>query len=139
MILATVTVAFLFISTNFVYSQNAPSVSVSANKKSFSPGEEGVLIFSFKTSSKVKIPKEPGLTLELSTSDIEGQGFQDYSGGDGDYIEGSKVKYNFTVPSGAASGSTIKISGTLKYGFCTTSDGVCRLTSKNVSTTIRVK
>lgn len=138
-ILAVFAAAFLLIGVSSSFSQNAPAVTVSTNKKTFSPGESGVLILNFKTTSKVKIPKEPGITLDLSTSDIEGQGFQDYTGGEGDYINNSKVKYNFVVPSGAASGSTLNIKGTLKYGFCTTVDGVCKLTSKEISTTIRVK
>jgi hypothetical protein len=55
------------------------------------------------------------------------------------YINGSKVKYNFTVPKGAASGSTITVSGNVKFGYCTTSDGVCRLANKNFSAKIKVK
>ncbi|MDZ4711274.1 MAG: hypothetical protein SGI89_03000 [bacterium] len=131
--------AFLLFATANVYSQSAPSVSASANKKSYTAGESGVLTLNFKTGSKVKIPKDPGVTMNLTTGDIEGQGFQDYSGGEGDYINNSKVKYNFTVPSGAASGSTITISGSVKFGYCTTSDGVCKLATKNFTAKVRVK
>ncbi len=119
------------------FSQKLPGVSVSTNKKSYSPGESGVLIISFKTASGVKIPKEPG--VDISVSGVEGQGVQDYSGGEGDYISGSKVKYNFVVPGGAASGSSIAIDGSVNFGYCSTSDGVCKMGSKNFSATIKVK
>lgn len=119
------------------FSQKLPGVSVSTNKKSYSPGESGVLIISFKTASGVKIPKEPG--VDISVSGVEGQGVQDYSGGDGDYISGSKVKYNFVVPGGAASGSSITLDGSVNFGYCSTSDGVCKMGNKNFSTKIKVK
>ncbi|MDQ3020441.1 MAG: hypothetical protein M3R36_07720 [Bacteroidota bacterium] len=119
--------------------KDAPAISAKLNKKSYSPGESGVLTLSFKTGSKVKIPKDPEVTVSLNSGDIEGQGLQDYSGGDGDYISGSKVKYNFTVPSGVASGSTITISGNVKFGYCSTTDGVCKLANKTFTAKIRVK
>lgn len=119
------------------FSQKLPGLSVSTDKKSYSPGESGVLVLNFKTSSGVKIPKDPG--VEVSISGVDGNGMQDYSGGEGDYISNSKVKYNFTVPSGAASGSQIAIEGTTKFGYCSTSDGVCKMGSKNFSVKIKVK
>jgi len=118
---------------------SAPGVSASANKKSFSPGESGVLNISFKTGSKVKIPKEPGVTMELTSGGIEGNGFQDYSGGDGEYISNSKVKYNFRVPDNAVSGSTITITGKVKFGYCTVTDGVCKMANQNFTAKIKVK
>lgn len=124
---------------NFAHAQTAPSISVSADKKSYSPGESGTLTISFKTSSKIKIPKEPEVNVSLTSGEIEGQGLQDYTGGDGDYISNSKVKYNFVVPGNAASGSTITVSGTVKFGFCSTSDGVCKLGNKNFTAKIKVK
>lgn len=124
---------------NFSNSKDAPGLSAIPNKKSYSPGESGVLTLTFKTGSKVKIPKDPGVTLELTTSDIEGQGMQDYSGGDGDYISNSKVKYDFIVPANAASGSTLTISGSVKFGYCTVSDGVCKLGNRNFTAKIKVK
>jgi hypothetical protein len=136
---AVILAAFLLFGINKSYSQTAPPVSVSANKKSYSPGESGVLIFNFKTTSKVKIPKEPGVTINLSSGEIEGHGTQDYSGGEGDYISNSKVKYNFTVPPGAASGSTLIISGTVKYAYCSTLDGVCKLANKDFTAKVKVK
>jgi hypothetical protein len=119
------------------YSQKMPGVSVSTDKKSYSPGESGVLIINFKTSSGVKVPKEPG--VDVTVSGVEGQGMQDYSGGDGDYINSSKVKYNFVVPSGATSGTPITIDGSVKFGYCSTSDGVCKMGNKNFSAKIKIK
>ena len=119
--------------------KGVPSVSASADKKSYSPGESGVIILSFKTGSNVKIPKDPEVTVNLTSDNIEGHGLQDYTGGDGDYISNSKVKYNFTVPGGAASGSTITITGNVKFGYCSTSDGVCKLGNKDFSAKIKVK
>jgi ABC-type Fe3+-hydroxamate transport system substrate-binding protein len=124
---------------NTLKADGTPSVSASANKKSFSPGESGVLTISFKTGSKVKIPKDPEIVVSLTTDEVEGQGLQDYSGGDGDYIDNSKVKYNFTVPGGAASGSAITISGSVKFGYCSTTDGVCKLATKNFTAKIKIK
>ncbi|MBV6480012.1 MAG: hypothetical protein HGGPFJEG_02826 [Ignavibacteria bacterium] len=122
-----------------IYAKDAPGVSASVNKKSFSPGESGVITISFKTGSKVKIPKDPGVTIEITSGNIQGNGVQDYSGGDGDYIDGSKVRYNFTVPSDAAPGSSLTVSGTVGYGYCTVSDGVCKLANKQFSVKIRIK
>ena len=59
------------------------------------------MTISFKTGSKVKNLKDPEIVVSLTTDEVEGQGLQDYSGGDGDYIDNSKVKYNFTVPGGS--------------------------------------
>jgi len=140
-ILCGIMIVFIFMISNFqnVFAKNTPGVSASVNKKSYSPGESGVLTISFKTSSKIKIPKDPQVVVEITSGNIEGQGIQDYSGGDGDYIEDSKVRYNFTVPSGASSGSTITVSGTVSFGYCTVSDGVCRLAKKNFTAKVRVK
>ncbi len=132
--------AFFFALTGMAeqaYSQKMPGMSVSTDKKSYSPGESGVLIISFKTSSGVKIPKEPG--VDVNVSGVEGNGVQDYMGGDGEYIANSKVKYNFVVPSGAASGTSLAVDGSVKFGYCSTSDGVCKMANKNFSTKIKIK
>lgn len=136
---AILIVILLLSGFNSANSKDAPGLSASTNKKSYSPGESGVLTLTFKTGSKVKIPKDPGVTLELTTSDIEGKDMQDYSGGDGDYISGSKVKYNFIVPANAESGSTLTISGNVKFGYCTVTDGVCKLGNRDFTAKIKVK
>lgn len=138
-ILLSVFLLVSIIVANNVFAQSLPGLTVSTDKKSYSAGESGVLTLNFKTGAKVKIPKEPGITINLTSSDIEGQGLQDYTGGEGDYISNSKVKYNFVVPSGAASGSTLTLSGSVKFGYCSTSDGVCKIGNKNFSAKIRIK
>ncbi|HMS34256.1 MAG TPA: hypothetical protein PKC91_09225 [Ignavibacteria bacterium] len=135
-------ISFVFIpftGINIANAKDAPGLSATPNKKSYSPGESGVLTLSFKTGAHVKIPKDPEVTVNLTSEDVMGQGLQDYSGDEGDYISNSKVKYNFTVPEGAASGSTLTISGTVKFGYCTTSDGVCKLGNRNFTAKIKVK
>lgn len=139
-----ITILFIFLinavfGENIAFAKNVPGISATVNKKSYNPGESGVLTISFKTGSKVKIPKDPTVTVEITSGNIEGQGLQDYSGDEGDYISGSKVRYNFTVPSGAESGSTINITGTVNFAYCTTTDGVCKLASKEFSAKVRVK
>lgn len=117
----------------------APGVSASANKKSYSAGESGVLTIKFKTGAHVKIPKDP--EIEITVEGADGNGLQDYSGngaGD-DYLKSPSVKYNFTVPAGATSGSTITIKGKVKFGYCNSDDGVCKISTKNFTAKIKVK
>ena len=138
-ILLTTAILLPFIGFSYTFAKDAPAVSATPNKKSYSPGESGVLTLSFKTGSKVKIPKDPEVIVSLTTEDVYGKGLQDYSGGEGDYISNSKVKYNFTVPDGAASGSTLTISGSVKFGYCTTTDGVCKIGNRDFTAKIKVK
>jgi len=131
-----VIICFVF-SATAAFAVEAPAVSASANKKSYAPGETGVLTIKFKTGAHVKIPKDPEVEVTLEGAD--GNGLQDYTGGGDDYIAGSKVKYNFTVPSGAVSGSTITVKGKVKFGYCNSDDGVCKLATKNFTAKIKVK
>lgn len=117
----------------------APSVSASVNKKSLSAGESGVITIKFKTAAHVKIPKDPEIEVTLEGADANGM--QDYSGngaGD-DYLKNPSVKYNFTVPAGAVSGSTITIKGKVKFGYCNSDDGVCKIATKNFTAKVKVK
>lgn len=139
LILLSVLILIPVFGFNTTAKKDAPSVSAIPNKKSYSPGESGVLTLSFKTGSKVKIPKDPEVTISLTSSDVDGQGVQDYSAGDGDYITNSKVKYNFTVPDGAASGSTLTISGNVKFGYCSAVDGVCKIGNRQFTAKVKVK
>ena len=139
LILLTAIIMLPFMGFSYTVAKDAPGISATPNKKSYNPGESGVLTLSFKTGAHVKIPKDPEVTVNLTSEDVMGQGLQDYSGDEGDYISNSKVKYNFTVPEGAASGSTLTISGTVKFGYCTTSDGVCKLGNRNFTAKIKVK
>ncbi len=138
-ILLTIVLLIPFTGFNYAGKKDAPSISASPNKKSYSPGESGVLTLIFKTGAKIKIPKDPEVMVSLSTGDVEGQGLQDYSGGEGDYISNSKIKYNFTVPAGVSSGSTLTISGNVKFGYCSTTDGVCKIGNRPFTAKIKVK
>lgn len=124
------------LSSNDAYSQTKPTVSVSTNKKSYNPGESGVLIVKFSTAKGVKIPKVPNITVKISG--VDGSGMQDYSGnGAGEYLGNNTVKYNFKVPSN--SNGSVKISGSVKYGYCNANDGICKIGSTNFSKNITVK
>lgn len=125
------------ISTTDAFSQAKPNISVWTNKKSYNPGETGVLYIKFKTASGVKIPKVPNINVTIN-SGVEGAGMQDYSGnGAGEYLGNNTVKYNFTVPSNA--NGSVKISGKVKYGYCNSSDGICKIGNSNFSKNISVK
>jgi len=132
-------VFFAFGFSNYSSAQTTPKVSVKANKKSYNPGTSGVLTITFKTGSGVKIPKEPPIDINISGDGITGNGIQDYSGdGDGDYLSSNKVKYNFSVSDGASDGS-ITISGTVKFGYCSSESGVCKIGNQKFSIKIKVQ
>jgi hypothetical protein len=116
-----------------------PDLKVTVSKKSFKPGDSGKLIIKFKHGPKVKIPKEPPIEVSISGEGIIGQGVQDYSGGEGDYISNSQIKYNFKVSENAASGTTITVTGTVKFGYCSTESGICKIGTKNFTVTVKVK
>jgi len=139
LLLSLVVLAFSIslLSSVDAYSQAKPNISVWTNKKAYNPGESGVLYVKFKTASGVKIPKVPNITVSISGG-VEGAGMQDYSGnGSGEYLGNNTVKYNFTVP-GNANGTT-KISGMVKFGYCSSSDGVCKIGKTNFSRNISIK
>ena len=133
-LLAILTLSFTNI--QIVLSQDMPGVSVWTNKKTYAPGESGVLFIKFKTAAKVKIPKEPEIQVILNSSDVEGLGLQGLSGG-GEYLGNNTIKYNFKVP-GNASG-TVNIAGNVKFGYCNSDNGVCKLGNKSFSVSKTVK
>jgi hypothetical protein len=117
------------------YASDQPKVSVSTNKKSYSPGENGVLIIKFRTGPHVKIPKEPAVEV-VSIDGVSGGSMLEFSG-NGDYIENKTVKYTFTVPADAS--GSVKITGSLKFGYCSETDGVCKFGKSGFSTNIKIK
>ena len=121
------------------FAQTIPGLSVKTNKKSYKPGSSGVITIKFKTGTGIKIPKEPPIDVNISGDGISGDGLQDYSGGDGDYIDSKTIKYNFTVSGDAESDTSIKISGSVKFGYCSSESGVCKIGTKNFSVTIKVQ
>jgi hypothetical protein len=125
-----------FTSIDKVFAQDMPGVSVWTNKKSYSPGESGVLFIKFKTGAKVKIPKEPEIQVNLTNSDVQGAGLQ-IPGGGGEYLPSGQIKYTFTVPSNAS--GNVTIAGNVKFGYCNSDNGVCKMGNKNFSITRTVK
>jgi hypothetical protein len=124
--------ALTFLAFNNAESQ-VPKISVKTNKKSYKPGESGFITIKFKTGSDVKIPTEP--EVEVTLNGVTGTGLQGYPGGD--YIESKQVKYGFTVGNDAESGSTINITGSVKFGYC--SNGVCKIGTQKFSVKIKIK
>lgn len=137
--LLVITLTVLSLNNAFSYSAapGVPKVTASANQKSYSPGETGYFTLHFKTTDHVKIPKDPNVIVTVNG--VSNDGIEDYSGEPGDYINSGKVKVKFTVPSDAVSGSKIKVNGAVKFGYCSTDDGTCRLAKKEYSFNIKVK
>lgn len=127
--------AFSFLALSAAEAQSVPKISVSVNKKKFKPGESGVLTIKFKPAEHVKIPTEPN--VEVTLSGVTGGDFQGYPGGD--YIESKQVKYTFTVGNDAESGTTITISGSVKFGYCNSETGICKIGTQKFSTKINIK
>jgi hypothetical protein len=136
---ASVIVLFMLFAISNVYSQTIPGLSVKVNKKSFKPGSSGVLTITFKAGKGVKIPKEPQIEVNLSGDGITGNGLQDYSGCEGDYITSKTIKYNFSISADAESGSTIKLKGSVKFGYCSSETGICKIGNKSFSVKIKVQ
>jgi len=132
-------IGFFAVMLQDVSAQSAPTLKVTVAKKSYKPGQTGTLIIKFKHGTKVKIPKEPPIEVSISGDGVTGQGVQDYSGGEGDYINDSQIKYTFKISGSAESGSTIAISGTVKFGYCSTETGTCKMTSKSFTVNVKVK
>ncbi|MCE1165608.1 MAG: hypothetical protein LWX07_09435 [Bacteroidetes bacterium] len=119
--------------------QSAPTVKVTVAKKSYKPGQSGTLIIKFKHGDKVKIPKEPPIDVTISGDGITGTGVQDYTGGEGDYITSSQIKYNFKIGSSVESGSTITVTGTVKFSYCSSETGTCKMATKSFTAKVKIK
>lgn len=127
--------AIMFLTVADTFAQSAPNVKVTLAKKSYKPGETGTLIIKFIHGKDIKIPKEP--EIEISLTGVKGTGLQPVGGEE--YIPSSKVKYNFTVPSDAQSNSQITISGSVKFGYCNSESGVCKIGNKSFTAKLKVK
>ena len=124
-----------FLAFTSAESQTVPKISVKTNKKSYNPGESGVLTIKFKTAETVKIPTEP--QVEITLNGVTGGSLQGYPGGD--YNESKVVKYSFTVGNDAESGSTITITGSVKFGYCNSESGICKIGTQKFSVKIKIK
>jgi len=127
--------ALSFLAFSNADSQTLPKISVKTNKKAYKPGESGFITIKFKTASDVKIPTEP--QVEVTLTGVTGGSLQGYPGGE--YIESKQVKYSFTVGNDAESGSTITITGKVKFGYCDAGSGICKIGNQKFSVKIKIK
>lgn len=121
-----------------VFAQPSPTLSVSVSK-SVKPGGVGTLTIKFKHGPKVKIPSEPAIEITLNGEGITPQGEPSFSTDAEGYIKNSKITYKFKVSSDAVSGSTISLSGKVKFGYCSTETGVCKFGDQNFTVSVKVK
>ena len=128
----------VFTLSNSASAQSSPTLKVTATK-SVKPGGTGTLTIKFKHGSKVKIPKEPAIEVLLNSDGITLIGDAIFTTNDEDYITNSTIKYKFKVSSNATSGSTIQISGTVKFGYCSTETGTCKMGNQSFTATVKVK
>ena len=136
LLLLIAVIALTFSSFTKLQSQTIPTVTVSVNKKSYKPGDNGVITIKFKPTGGTKIPKEPPIEVTLTGEDVTGTGLQDYSGAPGgDYFTSPVIKYNFKVSDNSAS-QTINAKVKIKFGYCSSESGVCKI--GNVSKNIKI-
>jgi hypothetical protein len=124
--------------SNSASAQSSPTLKVSVSK-SVKPGGTGTLTIKFKHSNKVKIPSEPPIEVSISGDGITGGGDPTFSADEDGYITNSTIKYKFKVSSNATSGSTIQISGTVKFGYCSTETGTCKMGNQSFTVSVNVK
>jgi hypothetical protein len=127
--------ALSFLAFSNAQSQTVPKISVKTNKKSYRAGESGVLTIKFKTGDNVKIPTEP--QVEVAVNGVTGGSLQGYPGGE--YNDAKLVKYSFTVGNDAASETTITITGSVKFGYCNSESGICKIGTQKFSVKIKIK
>jgi len=128
------------IGLNFSYSQSVPKISTSLNKKTYHPGDKGILRITFKTDSQTKIPKEPSIIVNINGTGITGIGVEDYSSyPSGDYLVPPVIKYDFQVSNEVETGTTINVSGTVKFGYCDYETGICKIATKKINFKVKVK
>jgi len=138
MIIAVLAITFTDLASS--YAQTAPKITITVSKKSFNPGESGVLTIKFKPGEGVKIPKEPLIVVTMTGNGVEGTGLQDYSGAPGgDYFTTPVIKYDFKVNRDAISGTTIITQVKIKFGYCSSENGVCKIGNSTKTVKIKVK
>lgn len=120
-----------------LFAQNAPSIEIKANKKSFKPGQSGTLSIKFKVSDNIKIPKEPQIEVTITGDNITGLGLEDYTMGEGEYLKNPVIKYKFKVDNGASAG-TKEIQVKVKFSYCNYSTGICKFAEKTKTVKIKV-
>lgn len=128
----------VFTSDNSAFAQSSPTLKVSVSKP-VKPGGTGTLTIKFKHGPKVKIPQEPAIEITLKGEGISATGSPTFSVDEDGYIKNSTIKYKFNVSSNATSGSTISLSGTVKFGYCSTESGVCKIGNQSFTVNVKVK
>jgi len=129
---------FAVLSISNIASAQTPTLKVSVTK-SVKPGGVGTLTIKFKHGSKVKIPQEPTIEVSISGDGITGTGNPTFTANDEGYITNSTIKYKFKVSSNATSGSSVQISGTVKFGYCSTETGTCKMGNQSFTATVKIK
>ena len=124
--------------SNTASARSSPTLKVSVTK-SVKPGGTGTLTIKFKHGNKVKIPQEPAIEVSISGDGITGTGSPIFSANDEGYITNSTIKYKFKVSGNATSGSTVQISGTVKFGYCSTETGTCKMGNQSFTTSVKIK
>jgi hypothetical protein len=124
--------------SNLASAQSSPTLKVSVSK-SVKPGGTGTLTIKFKHGNKVKIPQEPAIEVSISGDGITGSGDPTFSADEEGYIINSTIKYKFKVSGNATSGSTVQISGTVKFGYCSTETGTCKMGNQSFTVSVKIK
>lgn len=124
--------------SNSASAQSSPTLKVSVTKP-VKPGGTGTLTIKFKHGNKVKIPQEPAIEVSITGDGITGSGNPMFSANDEGYITNSTIKYKFKVSGNATSGSTVQISGTVKFGYCSTETGTCKMGNQSFTTSVKIK
>jgi len=130
--------AVFSISSEASAQSGSPTLKVTATK-SVKPGATGTLTIKFKHGSKVKIPQEPTIEVSITGDGITGSGSPILKADEDGYIKNSTIKYKFKVSSNATSGSTIQITGTVKFGYCSTETGTCKMGNQSFTTSVKIK
>ncbi len=128
----------VFALSDSAFAQSSPTLKVSVTK-AVKPGGIGTLTIKFKHGPKVKIPQEPAIEISLSGDGITSVGELTFKTDDDGYIINSTIKQKFKVSSNATSGSTIQISGTVKFGYCSTATGTCKMGNQSFTVSVIVK
>ena len=121
-----------------VFAQSSPTIKVTG-PKSVKAGSVGTFTIKFNHGPKVKIPNEPPIEITINTDGITGQGEPSFTSDAEGYINNSKITYKFKVSSDAQSGSTISVSGRVKFGYCSTETGVCKFGDQPFTVNVKIK
>lgn len=128
----------VFTTDNSAYAQSSPTLKVTVAKP-VKPGGTGTLTIKFKHGTKVKIPQEPAIEITLRGEGITATGSPTFTVDEDGYIKSSSIKYKFNLSSNATSGSTISLSGSVKFGYCSTETGTCKIGNQSFTVNVKVK